>query len=140
MKHGGSVSQTYIERDRKVLPGLIRRAKHLAKYPTTSWEIVRIAVQLPTEKFYISDDAAYEYIRKRVCANIPIRFNNQYKQKLYEAFYEEVMKMKRDERYSNMRLKDITILALARPAPCVGLAPWGLWKAMRKVKNKKTAE
>lgn len=140
MKHKGSVSQTYLSRDEKVLPDLIRQAKHLATYPISTIKLYQIAADLPTDKFYIADDAAYEYILKRMFRGVEVAFNNHYKQRLYDAFFEEVSKMMKQETYKKMSVKNVTILALSRPAPCVGLAPWGIWKALlrqRKKKNEK---
>ena len=140
MKHKGSVSQTYLSRDEKVLPDLIRQARHLATYPISTMKLYQIAADLPTDKFYIADDAAYVYILKRMFKGVHIKFRNNYKQKLYDAFYEEVSKMMRMDTYKKMSVKNVVILALLRPAPCVGLAPWGIWKALlrqRKKKNEK---
>ncbi len=136
MKHKGSVSQTYLARDKKVLPELICQAKHLATYPISTMKLYHIAANLPTDKFYIADDAAYFYILKRVLNNINVTFKNSYKQRLYEAFYQEVTKMMKESKYATMSLKDISLLALDRPAPCVGLAPWGIWKALLRQRKK----
>lgn len=136
MKHKGSVSQTYMDRDKKVLPELICQAKHLATYPISTMKLYHIAAELPTDKFYIADDAAYFYILKRVLNNVNVTFKNSYKQKLYDALYTEVTKMMKESKYAGMSLKNITILALCRPAPCVGLAPWGIWKALLRQRKK----
>lgn len=140
MKHKGSVSQTYIERDHRVLPDLVRRAKHLTTYPTTSKKLFRIAAELPTDKFYITDDAAFEYIYKRHLHNVIPHFVNPFKKKLYEALYEEVLKMMKKEAYCNMGLKYVTLLALDRPAPCVGLTPRGIENRISKIRCKKRNE
>jgi hypothetical protein len=140
MKHKGSVSQTYIERDHRVLPDLIRRAKHLATYPTTSKKLFRIAAELPTEKFYITDDAAIVYVSKRHIHNITPQFANPFKKRLFDALYEEVVKMMKCEEYSKMGLKYVTLLALSRPAPCVGLAPRGIENRISKIRCKKNHE
>lgn len=133
MKHKESVSQTYIERDRIVLPDLIRRAKHIATYPTTMKKLYHIAAELPTDKFYISDDAAYDYIRKRLFHHITPTFISPFKQRLFEALYEEVTKMLQYEKYQQMGWKSTTILALGRPAPCVGLTPYIIGLRLRKL-------
>lgn len=133
MKHLKSITQTYIERDRKVLPELIRRAKHLATYPTSAKKLYHIAAELPTDKFYISDDAACEYIRKRFFHNIQPKFISPFKQRLFDALYHEVSEMLRQEKYSKMGLKNVTILALERPAPCVGLTPYIIGLRYRKL-------
>lgn len=124
MKHKKSVSQTYIERDRKVLPDLMRKAKHLATYPTTMSKLCRIAAELPTDRFYISDDAAFAYVRKRFYHGIEPKFISPFKQRLFEALYEEVLEMMSHEKYRKMGLKSTIILALEHKAPCVGLTPY----------------
>lgn len=123
MKHKKSVSVAYIERDSRMIPELVRRAKRIAPYPTSMKNIYHIAAELPTDKFYIGDDAACDYIRKRI-QNITPKFLSPYKQKLFEALYEEVTYMMKSEKYQKMGLKSTTLLALARPAPCVGLTPY----------------
>lgn len=123
MKHKNSVSQIYIERNRKALPAIIRRAKHLATYPTTMKKIYHIAAELPTDRFYISDDAAYDYIRKRLLHNMKPKFVNPFKQRLFESLYEEVTQMMEMEKYQKMGWRNTTILALSKPAPCIGIPP-----------------
>lgn len=140
MKHKGAVSQTYIERDYHVLPDLLRRAKHIATYPTTSKELLKIAADLPTEKFYITDDAAFIYIYKRHLHGIHPHFSSPYKKKLFDALYEEVLKMMKSEKYSNMTLKHITLLALSHPAPCVGLRPRAIEQIVSEIRCKKKNE
>ena len=92
MKHKDSVSQIYIERD-KFLPRLLRQAKLVATYPTSMKKLYEIAANLPADKFYISDDAACEYMRKRCLHNITPQFISPYKQRLFDALYDEVIKM-----------------------------------------------
>lgn len=138
MKHRACVSQTYIERDRVTLPLLLRKAKHLATYPTTMTKLYHIVADLPTEKFYISDDAACEYMRKRLLHNIKPKFFSPYKQRLFDALYDEVIKMLQIKKYQDMGWKNTTILALGRPAPCVGLTPYIIGLRIRKLhKNKR---
>lgn len=137
MKHKKSISQTYIDRNRKVLPELVRRAKHIATYPTTMKQLCHIAAELPTDRFYISDDAAYEYIRQRVLKNKKQKFRHVFRQQLFDALYEQVLKLKRMEKYKDMDWKNVTILALAQPAPCVGLTPYIIHKILWKRRNNK---
>jgi hypothetical protein len=137
MKHKGSISITYKKRDRVVLPRLIRQARHLATYPTTTKQLLVIAANLPTDRFYISDDAAYAYVSRRYMHNDTPQLSNKYKTILFEALYEEVMKMMKEEKYKTMSLKNITILALSRPAPCVGLSPGTIKNIKSMVKLKK---
>ena len=133
MKHKRSVSQAYIERDRRVLPELIRQAKHQATYPTTMNVLYKIAAELPTDKFYISDDAALAYIRKRYFHKVVPRFISPFKQRLFEALYDEVTAMMACKKYREMGWKNATILALQRPAPCVGLTPYIIGLRYRKL-------
>ncbi len=137
MKHKGAVSQTYIERDYHVLPELIRRAKHIATYPITSRGLFKLAANLPTEKFYITDDAALLYINKRCIHGIIPHFTSPYKRKLFNALYEEVMKMKKSEKYKDMGLRHITILALNHPAPCVGMRPRAIEQRISEIRCEK---
>ena len=137
MKHRGAVSQTYIERDNRVLPDLIRRAKHIATYPTSSKKLLHIAAELPTDKFYIADDAALHYIYKRHLHNIRPHFINPYKERLYNALYQEVVEMMKREDYCRLGLKTVTILALSRPAPCVGMTPRGIGNIISNIRCRK---
>ena len=140
MKHKKSISQTYIDRNRRVLPELVRQAKRIASYPTTMKQLCHIAAELPTDRFYISDDAAYEYIRKRVLKNKKKKFRHVFRERIYEALYEQVLKLKKMEKYKDMDWKNITILALSQPAPCVGLTPYIIQKTLWKRRNNKSFE
>lgn len=122
MKRKGHISQTLIRRDRIILPELYRRAKRLATYPTSAMNIYHIMTTLPTDRFYISDDAALAYIRKIFFHNIQPTFRTPERRKLYEALYKEVQEMMKEEKYQKLGLNTTTILALMRPAPCVGLS------------------
>lgn len=126
------MSQIYIERDKKILPDLVRRAKHLATYPVSMNKLYHIAAELPVDKFYISDDAAYEYMRKRILSGVRPSFNSPYKQKLFDALYQEVTNMLNCEKYREMGWKHTTMLALSHPAPCVGLTPYIIGATIRK--------
>lgn len=139
-RHKASVSQIYIERDKKVLPDLIRHAKHLATYPTTMNALYQIAAELPTRRFYVGDDAAIWYMRRRLFYKKIPKFINPYKQRLFEALYEEVTKMLETEKYQTMGWKDTTLLALLRPAPCVGLTPSVIGILTREPNRKKRHE
>ena len=132
MKHRGSISQTYLRRDNKAVPDLYRRAKALAEYPTTTMNIFEIAASLPVDTFYIADDAALSYVRSRIYTNVKRTFRNRYKQKLFDALYDEVMKMLEESRYQEMGLAATVIIALSRPAPCVGLTPGALYLTYRR--------
>lgn len=132
MKHRGSISQTYLRRDNKAVPDLYRRARAMAEYPTTTMDIFRIAASLPVDTFYIADDAALSYIRSRIYNNERRSFRNKYKQKLFDALYDEVSRMLEETRYQEMGLASTVIVALSRPAPCVGLTPGALYLAYRR--------
>ena len=124
MKHKGSISQTYLERDDVEIPRLYKRARQIATYPTTVMRLFEIAAELPVKKYYISDYAAYEYLRQRFFHNKKITFRSHYKQRLFDALYQDVKKMMEQEKYQKMGLMNTTILALGRPAPCIGLSPF----------------
>jgi hypothetical protein len=133
MKRKGHISQTYIKRDRIALPELYRRAKRLATYPTSAMNIYRIMATLPTDRFYISDDAALFYMRKIFFHNITPTFRTPERRRLYEALRREVDNMMKEEKYQELGLNTTTILALMRPAPCVGLSA----EAIAKIKWRK---
>lgn len=136
MKHKESVTQVYIRRDTVVLPYLIRQAKLLATCPVSAKKVYQIAAELPVDRFYIGDDAACNYIRKRIYYGETPQFISPYKQKLFDALYDEVMKMRDTERYGEMSLKDVTILALSHKAPCVGLTPYIIGVRERRQKRR----
>lgn len=118
-----SVTQSFLERDSRVLPELMRQARKIATYPTSAKKLYQIAADLPTDKFYIGDDAAFQYMRKRLFHNVRQKFLSPYKQRLFDALHEEVTAMLKQEKYQNMSLKSVIIIALNHPAPCVGLTP-----------------
>ena len=123
MKHKGSISQAYRLRNSTVIPRLFSKAKKLAEYPTTTQKLFEIAANLPVDRFYISDDAALEYVRNRYYRGVIKKFRNPYKAKLFEAFYDTFRKMMEEERYRHENISTVAILALTRPAPCIGMAP-----------------
>lgn len=132
MKHRGSISQTYLRRDNKAVPDLYKRARSMAEYPTTTISIFEIAATLPVDAFYIADDAALSYIRCRVYNNEKRTFRNRYKQQLFDALYEQVEAMMRQSRYQEMGLAATVIVALSKPAPCIGLTPMALYQTYRR--------
>ena len=123
MKHKNSITQAYRSRNSNIIPRLFSKAKKLAEYPTTTKRLFEIAADLPVDRFYISDDAALEYMRNRYYRGIAKKFKNPYKSKLFEAFYETFCEMMKEERYSGEKISTVAILALSRPAPCIGMAP-----------------
>lgn len=126
MKCKGHISQTYVKRDFEVLPELYRQAKRQAAYPTSTDKIFRIMASLPTDRYYICDDAALLYVRKRMLQGKVTTFRTKEKQRLYDALYREVVDMMKEEKYAQMGIAGTTICALMRPAPCVGLSPEGI--------------
>lgn len=123
MKKRGDISQDYIYRDRVVLPELIRQARNIVEYPTTEEKIYQTAANLPTKRFYMSDDSATALIRSHIQNGIRPRFISLYKQRLYDALYEEVTRMLSESRYQGMSIGEVTTIALTHPAPCIGLTP-----------------
>lgn len=123
MKKQGDISQDYIYRDRVVLPDLIRQARRIVSYPTTAGKIYQTAASLPVKRFYMSDDAAIALVRRHVIRGVRPKFISSYKQRLYDALFEEVSRIRSDTRYDSMDIGTITAIALTRPAPCVGLTP-----------------
>lgn len=132
MKHRGSISQTYLKRDNEVIPELYRRAKAMAEYPTTTMRIFEIAASLPVDMFYIADDAAMSYIRTRIYDKKHPTFLSPYKQKLFDALYELVTEMMAQPYYQNLGLTSTVIIALTKPAPCVGLTPGWMYVSFRR--------
>lgn len=128
MKRKGHISQTYLRRDNVVLPELYMRAKRFVSYPTSINKIFQLMAELPTDRYYISDDAAMSYIRKRMFHGEEPKFNTKERQRLYESFYNEVSTMMEQEKYKRLGLVETTVIALMRPAPCVGLSPSGIWR------------
>lgn len=137
MKHKKSISQTYLRRDKVEIPRLFVRAKEIAEYPTTTKKLFEIAAELPTDQFYIADDAAMAYIRKRILHGIRTKYTNPYKQRLFDALYEEVSRMMKEDKYRKMGLKSTVICALSRPAPCVGLTPFVVFRTYCRFRAKK---
>lgn len=136
MKHKNSVTQTYIKRDRDVLPMLFRQAVAAATFPTTMRKLCTIAATLPTPFFCISDDAALDYTRKRYLNGIEKKFKSPYKQRLYNAFWEKFCEIKNE--CPQMSLQSAVFRALSCPAPCVGLTPWIIQFKVSRIINRKT--
>ncbi len=134
MKHKGSITDTYIHRDNVVLPALFRKAKEVASYPTTMKELCQIAASLPVPYFCISYDAALDYIRNRLLHGRIKRFKTEYKNQLFEALYQTVLSLMEDGRRD---IKKVTLLALDKPAPCVGISPVCIMNKLYDLKNKK---
>ena len=133
MKHKGSISQAYLERDRRIIPDLVRQAKNIVSYPTDLNTIFKVAATLPVRMFYIADDPAIDYVRCRRDGRQK-QFSNPYKQQLYDALYNEVEKMLEQSKYREMSLRDVVIIAMTNTAPCIGLAPTGIRKIYTRLK------
>lgn len=128
MKHKNSISQAFVKRNNDVIPRLLRRAKEVAEYPTTTKRLFEIVAELPTEQYFITDDAAISYIRKRFLHGVHTKYMNPYKQRLFDALYSEVERMMKDEKYKAMGLKNTVICALTHKAPCLGLTPFAAFR------------
>lgn len=141
MKHKNSVTQVYIQRDEVILPRLFKKAKSIATYPTTMKQLCTMAANMPTPYFFLSDDAALDYVRKRFLHGIIKKFSTSYKNKLFEALYKEVLDIWSDEKYKDNSLQSVVLMALSREAPCVGLTPFIIQlKITRKMFKKKNNE
>lgn len=121
MKHKGSVTEIYKERDEIVLPALYRIAAAKAVYPTTVRELCTIVAKLPTDCHYISDDAAFAFIKSRKYHRGERHFHSPYKHRLYESLWQSFCEI--DKEYPEERLQTKILRALRMPAPCVGLTP-----------------
>lgn len=140
MKHKGAISQVYLKRDREVVPMLFKKAKQIASYPTTQEQLFRIAAEIPVDQYYLSDDTAVLYIRNRIFRGINKIHGSAYKQRLFESLYEAVCELRKDVRYKSKGLDYITMLALQRPAPCVGLSPNVMLQKYLQYRNKNEDE
>ncbi len=123
MKHVNSISQIKIDRDREIIR-LYQEAKRVVQWPTTMAKICDYVSQMPTPCYYISFDAAYSYVRKRLKGIIPkySKYRHQ-KKTLLESFYNDFLLTAEHER-SQGNQKSVYLLVeitLQRPAPCLGL-------------------
>ncbi len=122
MKHRGSINQFNIERDRELI-ALYRQARATAKYPTTMYELCERTAKLPASCHYISDFYAYLYVRKRLTTGAKKHFKRKEQRILYESLYNIVTVLLQQEKYKNHSLSRVVDIALAMPAPCIGLSP-----------------
>ena len=121
MKHRGSINQFNIERDRELI-ALYRQARATATYPTTMYELCKRTAKLPASCHYISDFYAYLYIRRRLAGDTK-HFKRREQRILYESLYDIVGELLTKEKYKNHSLSRLVDIALAMPAPCIGLSP-----------------
>ena len=137
MKHKGAISQVYRKRDEVIVPQLFMKAKQLSSYPTTMERLFKIAAEIPVDQYYLSDDTAVLYIRNRIFRGINKIHSSPYKQRLFESLYQIVCELRSEERYKTRGLDYITMLALQRPAPCIGLSPAVMLQKYLQHRNRK---
>lgn len=123
MKHKNSISQINPLRDREMLT-LYRKALEVVEYPTTIDKICEVVSSLSTSCFYISDTSAFRYVSLRLKGIVPVFDKASYrKQQLYESLYEEFQVIREQYKERSLCIYKLVDLALARPAPCLGLSP-----------------
>lgn len=123
MKHVNSISQIKIDRDREIIR-LYQQAKRVVQWPTTTAKICDYVSHMPTPCYYLSFDAAYRYVSKRLKGIIPKcgKYQEQ-KKALLESFYNDFLLTLEHERSQGSR-KSVYLLVeitLQRPAPSLGL-------------------
>nr|WP_297658394.1 hypothetical protein [uncultured Prevotella sp.] len=124
MKHVNSISQIKIDRDLEIIR-FYQQAKRMVEWPTTTAKICEYVSRMPTECYYISFDAAYSYVRKRLKGIIPsFGIYHQQKKVLFEAFFQEYQDLAAHYREQGKKqcVYNIVELALERPAPNLGLS------------------
>lgn len=123
MKHVNSISQIKIDRDREIIR-LYQQAKRVVQWPTTTVKICDYVSHMPTPCYYLSFDAAYRYVSKRLKGIIPkCGKYQQQKKALLESFYNDFLLTLEHERSQGSR-KSVYLLVeitLQRPAPSLGL-------------------
>lgn len=124
MKHVNSISQINIDRDREIIR-FYQQAKRMVEWPTTTAKICDYISRMPTDCYYLSFDAAYSYVRKRLNGVIP-KFGTcfQRRKALFEAFFLEYQEMAGYYRQIGEKrsVYNIVEMALERPAPNLGLS------------------
>jgi hypothetical protein len=112
---------------------------NLVQWPADTMTICEKAVTLPVDEFYISSDAAIDYVRHRYYRGECKQFRSVYKQQLYDALYERFEEVIARPENINKSLPDLVIGVLATPAPCSGLTPWQFYYSLLRYKkeNKK---
>ena len=136
MRHKGSISQVNIER-KKILLQLYRNAIKIAPYPFDHIKICEIMAEMKVPEHFISMDAATLYVRTRFYSGKRILFSSKYKQKLYDSLYEEVMKLREYTCHAGKSIPEIVILALSKPAPCIGMKPSTIYQELPHKKHVK---
>lgn len=123
MKYVNSISDTYLERDKELIR-LFRKAKVMVEYPTTMVKICQYVSTMPASCYYIAESSAYRYICKRLHGIIP-KFgkNQQKKESLCEAFYQEFLAAKEKEEFKGLSNWKLVTIVLTYPAPHLGISP-----------------
>lgn len=138
MRHKGSISHVNQERD-KIIPLLYRRAINLVQWPADTMTICEKAASLPVDEFYISNDAAVDYVRHRYYRGEQKKFRSTYKQKLYDALYDKFMEAASRPENINKSLPEVVTNILSTAAPCSGLTPLQFYYSYLKFKKKRKA-
>lgn len=120
MKHKNSISQVNIERDRELLR-MFRVAKKNVPWPTSVNKLCDYVIRMPASRFYISEEMAVRYVRKRMNGR-QRPFRNHRKCALYEAFYREFLLVKSHPDNADLPLFVLVYRALQRPAPFIGVS------------------
>lgn len=138
MKHKGSISQINVARNR-MAERLFHKAKRIASWPTNTMRLCEMAALMPVEEFYLPEENALTYVRRRVLRGDTMKFTNKYKQQLYDALFERVKELWKREKYSNASIPVVVAAALSTPAPCLGLSPRNIYMLIphRKYPKKK---
>ena len=131
MRHRGSVSQINKDRNKTIIY-LYRKALDMLPWPTTQQEICEKIAILPTPQFYISFDTALYYVRCRYYQKQEKQFLNEYKQRLFDAFFNRFLELVENPSYRNYKMKTLINMALDSPAPCLGMSPWMIYDFLRK--------
>lgn len=103
---------------------LFRKAKRMVEYPTTMAKICDYIAKMPTSCYYLADSTAYRYVCKRIKGEKP-KFGKyqDMKEKLFEAFYQDFLRLRQMEQYKEYNTKHLVYVCLDLPAPNIGMAP-----------------
>ncbi len=135
MRHKGSVSQVNKKRNETLL-SLFSKAKNKVSWPADMKKICRVMADMPVGEFYISDEAATVYAWQRFYHGQRKRFKSRRRQRLYDAFYQKVLELKRKPEYKESPISTIATIALLQPAPCIGLEPSFIYTILLKERGK----
>lgn len=103
---------------------LFRKAKRMVEYPTTMAKICDYIAKMPASCYYLADSTAYRYVCKRINGKKP-KFGKYQamKEKLFEAFYQDFLRLRQMEQYKEYNTKHLVYVCLDLPAPNIGMAP-----------------